>query len=34
VLPVSKQTGGVMPGVDLNNGAALLDIMEADGWKG
>ena len=34
VLPVSKQTGGVMPGVDLNNSAALLDIMEADGWKG
>jgi hypothetical protein len=28
VLPVSKQRGGTLPGVDLNNSAALLDIME------
>jgi len=27
VLPVSSETGGVMPGVDLNNNASLLDIM-------
>ena len=27
-LPVSKCTGGVMPGVDLNNNASLLAIME------
>ena len=30
-LPVSDvKTGGVRPGVDLNNSAALLDIMEED----
>lgn len=28
VLPVSSETGGVLPGVDLDNSAALLDIME------
>jgi hypothetical protein len=28
VLPVSKATGGVRPGVDLNNSAALLDILD------
>jgi hypothetical protein len=28
ILPVSKQTGGTLPGVDLNDSAALLDIME------
>ncbi len=28
VLPVSKAMGGVRPGVDLNNSAALLDIMD------
>jgi len=29
-LPVSREGGGVMPGVDLNNSAALLDLMERD----
>ena len=29
VLPVSKRSGWVRPGVDLCNNAALLDIMEA-----
>ena len=29
VLPVSKRTGGVLPGIDLDNSAALLDIMDA-----
>jgi hypothetical protein len=28
VLPVSRETGGVQPGVDLDNSAALLDLME------
>lgn len=28
VLPVSPQTGGTLPGVDLNDSADLLDIME------
>jgi hypothetical protein len=28
VLPVSRETGGVLPGVDLNNSAGLLDLME------
>jgi hypothetical protein len=28
VLPVSRAGGGVLPGVDLNDSAALLDIME------
>jgi hypothetical protein len=27
-LPVSREGGGTLPGVDLNNSAALLDIME------
>ncbi|MGA2184785.1 MAG: DUF2191 domain-containing protein [Bryobacteraceae bacterium] len=27
-LPVSSATGGTLPGVDLNDSAALLDIME------
>lgn len=30
ILPVSPQRGGVLPGVDLNNSAALLAILEAD----
>lgn len=30
VLPVSKQRGGLMPGVDLDSNAALLEIMEGD----
>lgn len=29
VLPVSKMSGGVLPGIDLDNSAALLDIMDA-----
>jgi hypothetical protein len=28
LLPVSRETGGVLPGVDLNNSAGLLDLME------
>ncbi len=28
VLPVSRETGGVLPGVDLSNSASLLDLME------
>jgi hypothetical protein len=28
VLPVSKAIGGVRPGVDLDNSAALLDILD------
>jgi hypothetical protein len=28
VLPVSRAGGGLMPGVDLNNSADLLDILE------
>jgi hypothetical protein len=27
-LPVSRQTGGTMPGVDINNSADLLDLLE------
>lgn len=27
-LPVSEARGGVLPGIDLNDSAALLDIME------
>jgi hypothetical protein len=27
-LPVSRATGGVRPGVDLSDSAALLDLME------
>jgi hypothetical protein len=30
VLPVSSATGGLLPGIDLSNSAALLDIMEED----
>jgi hypothetical protein len=29
-LPVSKEIGGVLPGVDLGDSAALLDIMEPE----
>jgi hypothetical protein len=28
VLPFSDASGGLMPGVDINNSASLLDIME------
>jgi hypothetical protein len=28
-LPVSSATGGTLPGIDLNDTAALLDVMEA-----
>ncbi|MFQ5741197.1 MAG: DUF2191 domain-containing protein [Acidobacteriota bacterium] len=28
LLPVSKASGGVLPGVDLNHSASLLDLME------
>lgn len=28
VLPVSKAGGGVRPGVDLNNNAVLLDLLD------
>jgi hypothetical protein len=28
VLPVSRAAGGVLPGIDLNDSAALLDVME------
>ena len=31
VLPVSRAGGGMLPGVDLNDSAALLDIMEGRG---
>jgi hypothetical protein len=27
-LPVSSATGGLRPGIDLNNSAALLDLMD------
>lgn len=27
-LPVSRATGGTLPGVDLNDSAALLDVMD------
>ena len=27
-IPVSKATGGTLPGVDLDNSAELLDLME------
>ena len=30
-LPVSRERGGTLPGVDLNNSAALLDLMEGRG---
>jgi hypothetical protein len=29
-LPVSDATGGLLPGVDLNNSAALWDILDDD----
>jgi hypothetical protein len=29
-LPVSEAGGGVLPGIDLNDSAALLDSMELD----
>ena len=29
-VPVSKATGGLQPGVDLSDSAALLDYMERD----
>ena len=29
-IPVSKATGGTLPGVDLNNSAALLEMMEGE----
>jgi hypothetical protein len=28
VLPISRAVGGPLPGVDLNDGAAVLDVME------
>ena len=28
VLPVSRERGGVLPGVDLDNNASLLDVMD------
>jgi hypothetical protein len=28
VLPVSTRTGGTLPGIDINNSAELLDIMD------
>jgi hypothetical protein len=28
VLPTCTAGGGVLPGIDLNNSAALLDVME------
>jgi hypothetical protein len=28
VLPVSKRTGGTLPGVDINNSAELWDILD------
>lgn len=28
VLPVSRKRGGVLPGVDLDDNASLLDVME------
>ncbi len=31
VLPVSRERGGVLPGVDLDNGGGLLDRMEGRG---
>lgn len=27
-LPVSRATGGTQPGIDLDNSAALLDVLE------
>jgi hypothetical protein len=31
VLPICREGGGVLPGIDLNNSAALLDVMEDRG---
>jgi hypothetical protein len=31
ILPVSTAGGGMLPGVDLNDSAALEDVMEARG---
>jgi len=28
VLPVSRERGGVLPGIDLDNNASLLDVLE------
>jgi len=28
-LPISRNGGGTLPGVDLNNNSALLDVMES-----
>ncbi len=28
VLPVSNASGGVLPGVDINNSASLLDVLD------
>jgi hypothetical protein len=28
VIPISKQTGGTWPGIDISNSAELLDIMD------
>ena len=28
-LPVSNESGGTLPGIDLNDTSALLDVMEA-----
>ena len=33
MLPVSPQGGGLLPGVDINNTAALLDILDAEDGK-
>jgi len=30
-IPVSSTGGGLLPGVDLNNSAALLELMESPG---
>ncbi len=30
VLPVSSATGGLQPGIDLNNSVALWDMMDED----
>jgi hypothetical protein len=29
-LPVSRQTGGTLSGIDIDNSAELLDIMDVD----
>src|SRR3954469_24782357 len=30
-LPIWRNSGGTLPGVDISNSASLLDIMESDG---